>query len=232
MAGSVPSRPALPAITGELAVWLSPGFPVGAFAYSHGLEEAVARGWISDRAGLEGWLGDLIGHGALRNDLIVLAEGWRAAREGDDGRLVAVNDEALALCPSAERHLETATQGEAFRAAMAASWPEGAPQALAEGEVAYPVAVGAAAGLHGLALESTLFAHGLAFVSNLVSAAIRLSLIGQSDAQRVIRALLPALGDAAAQATTLTLDDVGAATPRADIASLLHETLYSRLFRS
>ena len=222
----------LPAVPAELAVWLSPAFPVGAFAYSHGLEEAAARGWITDRAGLEDWLGALIRHGSLRNDLILVVESLRAARAGDDARLVSVNAEALALSPSAERHLESATQGEAFRAAMGAAWPEGAAAALTDGEVAYPVALGAAAAAHGLATERTLFAYGLAFVSNLVSAAIRLSLIGQSDGQRVIRALLPALDAAAREAEPLTLDVIGAATLRADLASLLHETLYSRLFRS
>ena len=67
----------------RLLAWFSPGFPVGAFAYSHGLEWAVERGWVRDRATLTEWLRDLLVHGAMRNDMILLAEASRATAERD-----------------------------------------------------------------------------------------------------------------------------------------------------
>ena len=240
LAGHPPDHPSVVAKAGHgldarLLVWLSPSFPVGAFAYSHGLELAANRGWVRDRAGLEAWLSDLVGRGSLRNDLILLAAAWRAVAMEDPSALAAVNELALALQPSAERRLETVTQGNAFATTTAAAWPCAARDvtvAALAGDKAYPIAVGGVSAAHGIALDGTLLAFGIAFVSSLVSAAIRLSLVGQTDGQRIIAALMPAIAQAAEAAIASTLDDLGGATLRSDLASLAHETQYSRLFRS
>jgi urease accessory protein len=223
------------AIDPRLLVWLSPAFPVGAFAFSHGLELAADRQWVRDRAGLEAWLIDLVERGSLRNDLILLTCMWRAAPAADIVAIREANALALALQPSAERRLEATTQGNAFMATIEAAWTSeqfSTVRAALGGDVAYPVAVGAAAAAHGVELDGTLLAYALAFVSNLVSAAIRLGLIGQTDGQRVVAALMPVLEREAAAAITATLADLGGATLRCDLASLAHETQYSRLFRS
>lgn len=222
-------------IDARLLVWLSPAFPVGAFAFSHGLELAADRGWVRNRAEVEAWVGDLVENGSLRNDLILLAGAWRAETTADAAALRDVNALALALQPSAERRLETVTQGNAFMNTIVAAWPcdrQAEMQAALDGDVAYPVAVGAVAVAHECDLGGALLAYALAFVSNLTSAAIRLSLIGQTDGQRVIAALMASLERQAALAATATLDDIGSATLRSDLASLAHETQYSRLFRS
>lgn len=221
-------------VDARLLIWLSPAFPVGAFAYSHGLELAAERGWVVGREGLEAWIGDLVACGSLRNDLILLAEAWRAGTDGNQDGVSAVNDLALALQPSAERRLEAVGQGQAFLAAIQAAWePDGtARRARCDGEAAYAVAVGATAGRHGIELDGTLLAYAIQFATNLVSAGIRLSLIGQTDGQRILAAMLPALKAVAYAAARTTLDDLGGATLRSDLASLAHETQYSRLFRS
>lgn len=219
----------------RLFVWLSPSFPVGSFAYSHGLELAADRGWIGNAAGVEAWFDDLLALGSLRNDLILLANAWRSVAGGALSALAATNDLALALQPSAERRLEAVTQGNAFMSALNSAWTcepmAQVAQALA-GDVAYCVAVGAATAAHGVDLDGALHAYAIAFVGTLASAAIRLSLVGQTDAQRVIARLMPAIETAAREAGTATLDDIGSATLRSDLASLAHETQYSRLFRS
>lgn len=222
-------------IDARLLLWLSPAFPVGAFAFSHGLELAADRGWVRDRAGLEGWLADLVACGSLRNDLILIGNAWRAAERSDSVSVGKVNALALALQPSAERRLETVTQGNAFIGTIEAAWPS---EGLAvvrhslDGEVAYPVAVGVVAAAHGIGLDGTRIAYALAFVSNLVSAAIRLGLIGQTDGQRVMAVLMPAIERLVGETSTAALDEIGGATLRSDLASLAHETQYSRLFRS
>jgi urease accessory protein len=138
-----------------LLVWLSPSFPTGAFAYSHGLEWAVDNGQIHNSRTLREWLADLCSHGALRTDAVLLMSAYRAAMAQDWNELRAVNDLALALAPSRERLLETSTQGDAFFTAVLASWP--APglvrfsEILREDDLAYPVAVGLAAGAHQIA---------------------------------------------------------------------------------
>lgn len=219
----------------RLLAWFSPGFPVGAFAYSHGLEWAVERRWVHDQATLTEWLRDLLAHGAIRNDMILLAEASRAAAEGHWARLSEINALALALQPSAERHLETITQGSAFLKTIRAAWTIAQLDDVASAvvpDVAYPIAVGATAAVHGLDPVETLHAFALAAVSNLTSAAIRLSAVGQTDAQRTIATLMSEAAASAAAAGEATLDDIGGVAYRSDIASLAHETQCTRLFRS
>lgn len=218
-----------------LMIWLSPSFPVGAFAYSHGLEWAFEAGDLHDADTLLDWLDALVTNGSLRNDLILFTAAYHAVRDADDAVLREVAELALALANSAERRLETVTQGNAFVAALRASWPCPAIERLPElwcGDVVYPVAVAVAAAGHDLPLDDSLRAYGLGFVANLVSASVRLGIVGQTDGQRITAALVPALHDAAEAAGRATLEDLGGCAFRSDIASLRHETQYSRLFRS
>lgn len=218
-----------------LMIWLSPSFPVGAFAYSHGLEWAFEAGDLHDADTLLDWLDALVTNGSLRNDLILFAAAYHAVQDADDAVLREVAELALALANSAERRLETVTQGNAFVAALRASWPCPAIERLPElwsGDVAYPVGVAVAAAGHDLPLDDSLRAYGLGFVANLVSASVRLGIVGQTDGQRITAALVPALHAAAEAAGRATLEDLGGCAFRSDIASLRHETQYSRLFRS
>jgi urease accessory protein len=219
----------------RLMAWLSPGYPVGAYAYSHGLEWAVEAGDIRDEASLLDWLGDVCARGSLRNDLILARHAHRAARAEDGETLAELNDLALALAPSRELHLESSQQGRSFLDATLAAWPCASLSTLAPhlpGPVAYAVAVGASAGAHGLAPGPTLAAYGLAFVQNLVSAALRAAPVGQAAGTRVVAALAPGVTTLAAEAEHGDLEALGAATFRLDLGSFRHETQYSRIFRS
>ena len=212
-----------------LFVWLSPAFPVGAYAYSHGLEWAVEAGDITDAASLAGWLEDLADHGAPRLDVALFAAAYRDA--GVAAALAEVNALAVALSGSAERRLETTAQGDAFLAAARAAWPCAAFDGLAA-PVAYPVAVGAAAAGHCIALETAAPAFALALFGNLVSAALRLGVVGQTEGQKIIARLTPRLAAMAAQALLEAPETRGACALRSEIAAMKHETQYSRLFRS
>lgn len=216
-----------------LLVWLSPSFPVGAFAYSHGLEWAFEAGDVTDAAGLRDWLDDLLHHGGGRNDAILLSQSHRAAREPH--RLAELAELGVALAPSLERRLETVTQGNAFMLAIGKSWPCDTVTAFIaahDDDVPYPVAIGVAAAGHGIACETTLQAFLTGFIANLVSAAIRLGIVGQTEGQGVIAALLPRVTALARECTEASLDDLGGCVFRSDLGSILHETQYSRLFRS
>lgn len=218
-----------------LFAWLSPSFPVGAYAYSHALEWAVEAGDVKDEASLAAQVSDLMCLGFGRSDGILLAHAWRAAVAGDAGALKEVNELAVCLAPSAELRLETCQQGRSFLDAVRAAWPSSALETAAAaltGEVAYPVAVGLAAGAHGIPLGPTLEGFLLALVQALVSSGIRLAPVGQTAGTRVVAGLAPAVRALAADIPTLTLDDLGTATFRADLGSFRHETQYTRLFRS
>ncbi|QGY02762.1 urease accessory protein UreF [Methylobacterium mesophilicum SR1.6/6] len=219
----------------RLMAWLSPGYPVGAYAYSHGLEWAVEAGDVRDEASLMGWLEDVCTHGALRNDLILAAQAHRLAQADDGPALADLNALALALAPSRELHLETSQQGRSFLDATLGAWPCARLNRLAasvSGPIAYPVAVGIAAGAHDMERPGALSAYGLAFVQNLVSAALRAAPVGQAAGTRVVAALVPRIARIAAEAGCAELDALGAATFRLDLGSFRHETQYSRIFRS
>jgi urease accessory protein len=212
----------------RLMTWLSPAFPVGGFAYSGGLERAVHDRLVTDAGQLGLWLDALVASGAWWNDAVLLSEAWRS--HDDAARLYAVRSLAESLAGSAERHAEIILQGEAFVTA-AAAWPHPVLARLGAGPP-YAVAVGAVAGAHGIDLESTLAAFLHAVASQAVSAAIRLGVLGQRHAVEVLAGLEGPILHAAKVAAESTLDDLGSATVIADIATLRHETQYSRLFRS
>ena len=231
---SSPSAPAdIEASLLPLMLWLSPAFPVGSFAYSQGLEWAVENGDVRDARSLGGWLVELLTFGAPRADAVLFAESFRVAEAEDWEALVETNGLAIALAGSAERRLETTAQGAAFVAAARNAWDCEPLRRLAEAErVAYPVAVAAAAAGHGLPLEASLQAFVLAQVAAAVSAVVRLGPIGQTDGQKIQATLIPRLRALAREAASSTLADLGSCAFRADIASMRHETQYSRLFRS
>jgi urease accessory protein len=220
----------------RLMGWMSPSFPTGGFSYSSGLEWAVEAGDIADAASLERWLGVVISEGGVFCDAVFFVHAYRAiANAAPDNVLCDLVELAAAFAPSKERHLETTAQGNAFVIAARAAWPCAALErlvALSPEPYAYPVAVGVTAAGHGIALRPALlaFLHGV--MANLVSAGLRLIPLGQTDGQRVTSALEPAVHAAAARALSTPLDDIGGAAFRADIASMRHETQYTRLFRS
>ncbi|WP_245566182.1 urease accessory protein UreF [Stappia stellulata] len=229
-----------------LLAWMSPAFPVGAYTYSHGLEWAVEEGTVHDAASLEAWLGDVLHHGAGRSDAILLARAMDAATAGDASAFRDLLELSLALQPSAERFLEASAQGGAFIAAVRDAWP--APQdcpaaalfdqltagseAIARGGWSYPLAVALAASAHAMPAAPVAGAYLHALAANLVSAAVRAVPLGQTDGQRVIHALGPAIAALADEALDSGLDDIGGCAFLVDIASMNHETQYTRLFRS
>jgi urease accessory protein len=215
--------------------WLSPAYPVGAFSYSSGIEWAVETGDIKDADTLKRWLTVIIAEGGGFCDAVFFVHAHRAAEMDDDKALHDVAELAAAFAPSKERHLETTAQGRAFVEATRAAWPCTALKRLGavwDGPVAYPIAVGVAAAGHGVALEPALNAFLHAVTANLISAGVRLVPLGQTDGQRLLAAFEPIVAATATRALTTLLDQVGGAAFRSDIASMRHETQYTRLFRS
>ncbi|HEX2020249.1 MAG TPA: urease accessory UreF family protein [Aurantimonas sp.] len=232
-------RPSLP----QLLTLFSPAFPIGGFAWSHGLEAAVAEGMVTDGDGLAAWVALLLDRGSGWNDLVLMAEAFHAAAAGDQSRFASVAELAVALAGSAERRAETLALGAAF-AEASAHWCEddsgqhheaeerGGSVTVTAEELAYPVAAGRLAAMAGLPLDDSLTAYAHGSAAALVSAAVRLVPLPQSVAVRVLHRLEPAIGDAAGRAAGATLDDLGSAALGSDIAAMRHETLRTRLFRS
>jgi urease accessory protein len=222
----------------RLLAWLSPGFPIGSFAFSHGLEASAASGAVHDRNSLQLWISAIVASGAGRVDADVLRDAYRASSAGDIKALMNANRRGVAFRATAETRLETTAQGEAFLATCRAAWPNPFLDRWAEGlgesddAVCYAAAVGAATAQAGTALNCALLGYLQALASNLVSAGLRLGIIGQTDGQRILAALEPVISAAVAGAFTRNPDAFGSAAFAVELASMDHETQYTRLFRS
>ena len=197
--------------------WLSPAFPIGSFAYSQGLETAIIAGDVHDVTTLQAWVTAILTHGSARTDAILLAH----ARAGED-----LADLATALVPSAERHTEMMEQGRAFSQTIASI--TGTPQPL------LPYALAVAHATHALNLPTeTVLTHWLqASAAQLTSVGVRFIPLGQTDGQRILATLAPLITQLASEYATAPLSDIGTATIAADLASMQHETLPVRIFRT
>lgn len=220
----------------RLMTWLSPAYPIGAFSHSSGLEWAVEAGWVKDRASTLSWLQALLKHGASWNDAVLFTHAHRATSVIDVVRLRSVAALAAAAHPAAERRLEQLSQGAAFRRSVVESGV--GPDIFGEldGELVYPIAIAVMTAAHGMPLSVALTAFLQAGMANLVSAAQRLVPLGQTAAQIVIAALRPDVAATVRRAMALDdgdpFDSLGSATLFADLAAMLHETQYTRLFRT
>ena len=223
----------------DLLTWTSPAWPIGAFAFSGGLEWACEAGFLPDAAGARAWIETLVADGPVWNDAVFFVHAYRAACGKDDEAITAVAECAQACATSAERRLETVAQGAAFRRIARAAFGAAslaALDAVEDTDLAYPVVFACLAAWRGVAIEPALsaFLHGI--VANLVSAAQRLVPLGQTDAQKILLALRPGIRHVVARAIALPDDDpleqIGGATLLADLGTMAHETQYTRLFRT
>ncbi len=224
----------------ELLAWFSPAMPTGAFSYSHGLEWAVEAALVHDVPSLHSYVEAVLRQGSGRVDSTFLAAAYGASIAGGfEGRsLDEVIAYAAAMHGTRELALESAAQGRALLTTLQRAWP--APEldrldALCrrlEVEPRHACVAGVAAAAHGVALRAAALAFLHAFAANLVSAGIRLIPLGQTDGQRIVAAIAPAILEIADQALAGSLDDLGTATPLVDWCSMRHETQYTRLFRS
>ncbi|WP_293949055.1 urease accessory protein UreF [Sneathiella sp.] len=220
----------------HLLSWMSPSFPVGAYTYSHGIEYAVEAGLITRRDDLVPWIADILEFGGGRSDAILLAAAYRATKKMDMAALKDIAEIGHANAPTKEIALETTQQGRAFISVMMDISEEARSleklKAYWSGPVIHPVAVGIAAADHDIPLSQTIAAYLHGFVSNLVSAAVRLVPLGQTDGQRAIAALAGEVARLTNEAENSTVEGLGSATLMVDWCSALHETQYTRLFRS
>jgi urease accessory protein len=214
-----------------LFAWFSPAFPVGAFAFSHGLETAAAEGLVVGEAALSGWIEAILTSGGAWTDGVLFAAAYHAVGAQQWTSLADIGALAFALAPSRERLRETLAQGDAFARAVAEGWPGLAPPILAS-DAAYPVVAGAAVAALKAPLLDSLTAYLNGVVGNAIAVAIRLGLCGQSGGVRILSTLGDVIARTAERAAVATLDDLGGCAFGADIASMRHETLQPRIFVS
>lgn len=222
----------------RLMAWLSPSFPVGAYAYSHGAESAVEAGRVLNRDQAIDWITFILKHGAGRMDADLFVSAYLAAEEQDTPKYLEIAAQADALKGTNELGLESRAQGQAFFDAVSAAWPNDRLYAITQVmktqdvQPSYATAVALAAAFAEVGLQAALGAYLHAFAANITSAIVRLVPLGQTDGQKTIAALEPVIEQALAEALTRDRSDIGSAAFMVDWLSMQHETQYSRLFRS
>ena len=226
----------------RLMSWLSPSFPVGAYSYSHGIEYAFEAGDVTDPASLQTWIEGILAFGSGHTDGVLFRSGWQAIAEKDDKLLSWAIETAATLRATKEMALENSAQGEAFIEILRNSWPhEGLQkfedlQAKLDRSASYPVAVGVAVSMWGIDQETALSAYLHAFISNLVSAGVRMIPLGQTAGQKIITALeadvIETVNSISQTPITQLKSNIGSAAVMVDWASMKHETQYTRIFRS
>jgi urease accessory protein len=218
--------------------WLSPAFPIGSYSYSHALEWAVEAGHVHDRGSLVEWLEADLCHGSGRNEAIFFCEAWRCAADLDLTKLFEIAELAAASRATSEFALESSQQATACLSMLRRVWPDRVLDLLAEAlhrhqvQPSLAVVIGARMARLGIPKRVGLPIFLQSYVANLVTAAIRLVPLGQTEGQLAIADLEPAVMDSSVQAKLNRLEDLGSAAFMVDLASASHETQYTRLFRS
>lgn len=222
----------------RLQSWLSPAFPAGSYSYSHGLEWAVEAGDVNDRKSLVDWLGADLRYGAGRNEAIFFGEARRYAIAEDCVKLIEIAELASAFRGTAEFALESSQQAAAWLAMLRRIWPdrllEWLAAALCERGVqpAPAVVLGVSSARQRIPASFALPAFLQSYLANLVTAGVRLIPLGQTDGQLAIAELEELVLSTSAQSRTDTIADLGSAAFMVELASMAHETQYTRLFRS
>ena len=215
---------------------VSPALPIGAFAFSQGLESAFELGWVSDEASLGEWLEGVLEDGLTRCELPVLARlarAWQVA----DGEAIARWDAWLAASrETAELAAEDRRLGAALvrllgSLALLPGGPSSEAPAL-PGEPGYVTVFAWTAHVRGVTVRQALLGFVWAWLENQLAVACKALPLGHTAAQRLVERLRPALVAAVDEALALEDDALGPALPGLALASALHETQYSRLFRS
>ncbi|EJL21330.1 urease accessory protein UreF [Novosphingobium sp. AP12] len=218
----------------RLLAWTSPSYPVGSFTYSHGLETAVEDGRVRTAMDVVTYVEAVLSRGGGWVDAVLLVHAWKAA--GDESAFDEISELAAAFRGSSETALEARQQGASFLTVTRKAWPHPALDAFAARNGDWPVAhcavLALACAAHAVSLEPALHAMLHSTAANLVSAGVRLVPLGQTDGQLALAALAPLIEGIAARALAASLDDLGTAAPQLELASIAHETLYTRLFRS
>lgn len=218
----------------RLFSWLSPAFPIGGFAYSQGLETAIAEGRVKDSGQLAEWISGQIHCGSLHTDAYFLAIAARAVTSGDWETLAEANSLCLALQISSERDKETREQAKSFLEA-ASAWPTVTPNELNaafERPMALPIAFGAKAGLQGVSPEAGVAGYANSVVAQQISVGVRLIPLGQTAGLVILASLEAKVAQLSTEALSAQLDDISSLSYGTDIASLRHEDLNVRIFRS
>jgi len=210
----------------------SPTLPVGAYTYSQGLEWAVESGAIHNEASAGQWIGDCLTHSQASFEAVYLAHMLAAWQDSDRSQLEELNSEFVASRETAELRAETLQMGHSL-ARLLRDLPDIPDSALREfPQPSFPLAWSCIAANWNIETEDAIAGYLWSWLENQVMAALKAVPLGQTAGQRLLLTLGERLPELARQAATTPLTHARNFLPAFALASSLHETQYTRIFRS
>ena len=210
----------------------SAALPVGAYAYSHGLEYAASAGWVEDEAGARDWICGLLEHSLASLDVPVLARLCGAWHTDDEARARSWMVFCSACRESSELVAEEQRLGGALSRVLVNLGVTRATPFVGDARVTYLGMYSLAAVEFEIELAAAAGALLFAWAENQVACATRVMSLGQLAAQRILSSAIELIPDLVEHGLQLEDDRIGASAPGLGVGSALHETQYCRLFRS
>jgi len=222
-----------PAMLFQLLRFSSPSLPIGGFAWSQGLESAIELGWLKHEEDLHDWLLAILEQGFAYQELPLLLR--MLSGVGTEERLDTLadwNERSLAMRESAELRLEDVQTGRAFLQLALSLNIEGAKSWPAKNDIGYLAAFALACGHYNINFEAAATGCIWSWLDNQIAAAIKLFPLGQTSGQLLMERLAPVIPVVINTAKQVGDDAIGISLPGQVMASMLHESQYSRMFRS
>jgi urease accessory protein len=207
----------------------SPGLPIGAFAYSQGLETAVEMGWVSDEASLQEWLSPILSHGHANLDIPMLKRVYEAWQRNDIQQVKYWQKILLANRETAELVQEEIKLGQTFYRLLNSLDVELPAEAK---NMSYLVLFAKATQHFEIDLKGACTAWIWTWLENQVTAACKTVPLGQTSAQKVLITMMPKIEKAIDHGLEVEDSVIGLTLPSFAMVSAWHESQYSRLFRS
>lgn len=208
----------------------SPALPVGAYSYSEGLETLVHADTIKSASALEHWLVQELKYGAARLEAAIVLRSYRATQAQDFDTLLYWNHWLTAARETEELRSQSLQMGRSllrlFQQLQSIELPSFEPGCH------FAIAFGLVAATWNIEEHATMMAYLQSWVTNLISAGIKLIPLGQTAGQQLLLNLSDGIESASFEVATLSDDALSTCGWGLSIASMAHETLYSRLFRS
>jgi urease accessory protein len=210
----------------------SPALPVGAYAYSQGLEQAIEAGWVTGPDELQDWVGGLLQHNLCTLDIPVLLRLHAAWCAHDQSAVRHWNGWLHACRESAELQTEDRQLGSALARLLADLGVDDARPWLSDAQTTYATLFALGAAHWHIEARDMALGYLWSWCENQIMAALKLMPLGQTAGQRILSALIERLPAALQCAEACADADIGQLATAQAIASARHETQYSRLFRS
>ena len=211
---------------------VSPALPVGAYAYSQSLEYAVDAGWVHDEDTAFDWMQGVLLNSLAKSDLPIIAKLHLSWQVEEFSNVLYWNNYLCALRETAELEAEDLQMGQALRRLLVDLNIDQVESLKDINLCCYATAFSFACVKWSVSKDDALLAYAYSWAENQIAAGIKLIPLGQTSGQRLLQKIMPVIDEAIKNSFKIEDENIGASLPAMSMASGLHETQYSRLFRS